>query len=134
WYLSKLTRKNATVVLSGEGADELFGGYLTYKADRYNRYFSHVPRRLRRFALNVARHLPASDEKIGLDYKLKRFLEGSLLAPEAAHVFWNGTFTEDEKRRFFRFVNPRALEGILAEMHPGGLHDSFLERFLDFDQ
>ena len=134
WYLAKLTRKDVTVALSGEGADELFGGYLTYKADRYNRHFSHVPRPLRRAALSMARRIPASDEKIGLDYKIKRFLEGSLLPPEMAHVFWNGTFTEDEKRQFFRFSSAGPLSRILAEMHPGQLRDSFLERFLDFDQ
>jgi asparagine synthase (glutamine-hydrolysing) len=134
WYLSKMTRKDVTVVLSGEGADELFGGYLTYKADRYNHYFSHLPRPLRRAALALARHMPASDEKIGLDYKVKRFLEGSLLSPEAAHVFWNGTFTEEEKRQFFRFASAGPLSGILGQMHPGHLRESFLERFLDFDQ
>ncbi len=134
WYLSKITRKDVTVVLSGEGADELFGGYLTYKADRYNRYFSQLPRAWRRAALSLARRIPASDEKIGLDYKLKRFIEGSLLSPEAAHVFWNGTFTEEEKRRFFRFANAEPLAGVLAEMEPGFLRESYLERFLDFDQ
>jgi asparagine synthase (glutamine-hydrolysing) len=134
WYLSRITRKDVTVVLSGEGADELFGGYLTYKADRYNRYFSRVPRPLRRAALGVARHLPASDEKIGLDYKIKRFLQGSLLSPEAAHVFWNGTFTEKEKREFFRFANAGPMAGILAEMRPPRSRGSYLERFLDFDQ
>jgi len=134
WYLSRITRKAVTVALSGEGADELFGGYLTYKADRYNRYFSQAPRFLRRAALGLARQMPASDEKIGLDYKIKRFLEGSLLSPEAAHVFWNGTFTEDEKRRFFRFASSGPLAGILAKMQSGDSRDSFLERFLDFDQ
>jgi asparagine synthase (glutamine-hydrolysing) len=134
WYLAKMTRRDATVVLSGEGADELFGGYLTYKADRYNRYFSRLPRALRRSALSFARRVPVSDEKIGFEYKVKRFLEGSLLSPEAAHVFWNGTFSEEEKRRFFKFQSGAPLAGVLAGMYPGSLRDSFLERFLDFDQ
>jgi asparagine synthase (glutamine-hydrolysing) len=57
-----------------------------------------VPAGLRRAALTCAGFLPVSDEKISFEYKLKRFLQGSLLSPGMAHVFWNGTFIESEKR------------------------------------
>ena len=35
WFLSKLCKTRTTVALSGEGADELFGGYLTYRANQF---------------------------------------------------------------------------------------------------
>lgn len=130
WYLAKMSRKDVTVVLSGEGSDELFGGYLTYKADRYRRFLGIVPRRLRQVATDCARHIPVSDEKIGFEYKLKRFLQGSLLSPEAAHVFWNGTFTEREKQSFFKYADEAPLASVLGQMQPGHA----LERYLEFDQ
>ena len=34
WFLSKLCKQRCTVAFSGEGADEIFGGYLTYRANR----------------------------------------------------------------------------------------------------
>ena len=94
-----MCRQHVTVALSGEGADELFGGYLTYQADRLAAPFRRVPESLRRgmHAL-LTRCLPVSDEKIGLEYKLKRWIEGSFLEPDDAHFFWNGTFSPDQLR------------------------------------
>lgn len=130
WFLAQMSSQQVTVVLSGEGADELFAGYLTYKADRYAAAARRIPAGLRRAGLKCAALLPVSDEKISFEYKLKRFLEGSLLSPEMAHVYWNGTFTEAEKRDFFRFADPAPLAGILDNMDSG----PGLKRFLDFDQ
>lgn len=109
WFLSKLTRRHATVALSGEGADELFGGYLTYRADALARLARHTPAFARRLALSAIRHLPVSDEKISFEYKLKRFLEGSLLPESRAHVFWNGTFTDEGKQALLGLPLPPAL-------------------------
>ena len=100
WYLSRMTREHVTVALSGEGADELFGGYLTYLADRAARHCRHVPDAARRLVLSAMdRYLPVSDEKISLEYKLKRWLEGSRLDPDEAHFFWNGTFSAEQRQR-----------------------------------
>lgn len=130
WFLAQLTKKDVTVVLTGEGSDELFGGYITYLADRFCAAARRVPLSLRKAALSCAMRLPVSDEKISLEYKLKRFLHGSLLPPELAHVFWNGTFSEAEKRRLFHYADSAPMAAVLAGMSNG----SGLKRFLDFDQ
>src|ERR1700687_4307904 len=73
WFLAEMTSRDVTVVLTGEGADELFGGYLTYRADRYCEIARKIPARLRKAALALGTLLPVSDEKISFEYKLKRF-------------------------------------------------------------
>ena len=116
WYLSQLCKKGTTVALSGEGADELFGGYLTHRASLLARRARKVPSGVLRFALDQLRHLPVSDEKIGLEYKLKRFLEGSLLPPAAAHVYWNGAFSAEQKQELLGQPLPPALDQVLNEL------------------
>ena len=134
WYLSKMCRQHVTVALSGEGADELFGGYVTYVADRLARHFRLVPAVARRAALQLLRHWPASDEKISFEYKVKRFLSGSLLDPDEAHVFWNGTFSEAEKRELFG-TEGHAPISLLFDWPPSSAPKTEgLGRYLWFDQ
>jgi asparagine synthase (glutamine-hydrolysing) len=131
WFLSKMSRQQVTVALSGEGADELFGGYLTYRADRYARLARAVPAALRRTAAAAVQRWPVSDDKISFEYKLKRFLEGSLLAPEEAHVFWNGTFSSEELRGLFLKADPEPMRRLLGDVP---LAAAGLDRYLLFDQ
>lgn len=127
WFLSQMCRREVTVALSGDGADELFGGYNTYLADRWARALRVLPYPLRKAAAAAARLLPVSDRKIGLDYKITRMLEGSLLDPAAAHFFWNGTFSASDKRRLTNLggATPIALP-------PEGA--GYLNRFIWLDQ
>jgi asparagine synthase (glutamine-hydrolysing) len=131
WYLSKLTGESVTVALSGEGADELLGGYLTYRADSLARAGRRLPGRLLQAALAVAGLLPVSDEKISFEYALKRFLEGCRMPAERAHVYWNGTFSDDGKRSLMQRTLPNALDVILGEL---GVAGDSLDAYLWFDQ
>jgi asparagine synthase (glutamine-hydrolysing) len=138
WFLSKLSRTKTTVSLSGEGADELFGGYLTHRANRLAALARRLPQGARQFALDALRVWPVSDEKISLEYQLKRFLEGSLMTPERAHVYWNGTFSEAQKRALLYSELPPALNSILGELRDrtvarSGANDD-LAPYLWFDQ
>lgn len=116
WFLSKLSKQKTTVALSGEGADEVFGGYLTYRADRIARRIRRLPQAVISFGLGVLRRWPVSDEKIGFDYKATRLLEGSLMPPEIAHVYWNGTFAKPELDGLVQKPLPDTLTQTLREL------------------
>jgi asparagine synthase (glutamine-hydrolysing) len=134
WFLSKLSKTRTTVSLSGEGADELFGGYLTHRANRLAALARRLPPRAIQFALTALRAWPASDEKISVEYQLKRFLEGCRMAPEHAHVYWNGTFSEAQKATLACVELPTALNDLLTELRFRSSTLDDLAAFLWFDQ
>jgi asparagine synthase (glutamine-hydrolysing) len=134
WFLSKMSKTKVTVTLSGEGADELFGGYLTYRANVLAKKARRLPSPALRLALAATRLLPVSDEKISFEYKVRRFLEGSLMAPERAHVYWNGTFSDAGKRALVNAQLPGSLNNILAELKQASLAGDDVAPYLWFDQ
>ena len=133
WFLSRMSRQYVTVALSGEGADELFGGYETYLADRLARPLRLTPRWLRRGVHSaLERYVPVSDEKIGLEYKLKRGIEGSLLDPDEAHFFWNGTFSSDQLRSIRRGGGDNGLTELARQAATEC--DGVVDRYMRVDQ
>jgi asparagine synthase (glutamine-hydrolysing) len=134
WFLSKLCKTKTTVALSGEGADELFGGYLTYRANRIARALRRLPRAALSAGLTLMRRWPVSDEKIGFEYKVKRLLEGSLMQPGRGHVYWNGTFADDDLSSIVSERLPPTLDEILRQVECLPKIEDDLAPFLWLDQ
>ena len=78
------------------------------------------------------RYLPVSDEKIGLEYKLKRWIEGSWLDPDEAHFFWNGTFTNGQRQQILRGSNGNGLRALVDRL--GFQSAGVVDRYLQVDQ
>ncbi len=133
WFLSRMSRQHVTVALSGEGADEIFGGYVTYLADKLAGPLRAVPAPLRRMAhLGLNRFVPVSNDKISFEYKLKRWIEGSLLHPDEAHFFWNGTFSPEQLRRARPASRGNGLRGLVDQL--GAPTSSVIDRYMFVDQ
>ncbi|MEE2829854.1 MAG: asparagine synthase (glutamine-hydrolyzing), partial [Myxococcota bacterium] len=98
-FLSRTVKEEGvTVVLSGDGADELFGGYPTYVAQRVALGLDRIPgSKLAMGGLErLSGLMPSSYDNISNDYKLRRFLAGARLPAHRRQVTWLGSFLEDE--------------------------------------
>ncbi len=91
WLLSRFTRRHVTVALGGDGGDELFAGYDTFRGLGQAQWFSRlVPPPLHRLMLQFARRLPVSHTNLSWDFKIKRGLGGVANPPALWNAAWLG--------------------------------------------
>ena len=93
YLVSQLAAQDVKVALSGEGGDELFGGYYTYVADLLAERTGH----LAGLARPLVERLPSSTARASLDYKAKRFTRGAHLPPLERHHAWKEIFSPDAR-------------------------------------
>ncbi len=117
WLLAEAARDDVKIILSGEGADELFGGYPTYLGHRFAARFAALPGPLRAVLSRAVFAWPASHGKVTLEFLLKQFVSSAALAPVDRHLEWFGSLGPLASRQV---LGPRARAGLDAAL--GSLH------------
>jgi asparagine synthase (glutamine-hydrolysing) len=93
YLVTRLAAEDVKVALSGEGGDELFGGYYTYPASMLAERFGRPAALIR----PLVERLPTSTRRASLDYRAKRFVRAAKLPPLERHHGWKEIFSPDAR-------------------------------------
>lgn len=106
WHLCKGTRERVTVALSGDGGDELFGGYDRYLARKLQSIYDRIPRCLREKLIEpIVEKIPETTDYYGTSplKKLRLFTRAAKRFRESPFAVIPRTFSRDQVRSLLGF-------------------------------
>src|SRR5439155_27326439 len=129
YFVARKAAEHVTVVLSGEGADEFFGGYTIYREPLSLAAVNGLPDPLQRGLRRLSRAIPEG-------MKGKSFLERGTTPIEQRYYGNARIFTEADKRQLMRRYDERVrytdvTAPVYAEAHAAGLDDVTTMQYVD---
>jgi asparagine synthase (glutamine-hydrolysing) len=119
-FLSQEMRRHVTVALGGDGADELFYGYIPFAGVKAESLLARLPDWATRAAGAAVGLLPGSDRYVGLQFKARAYLQAFPAPAQLRAPLWLATLPPDELARLLprsARMDERGAAGLFAEFY-----------------